>query len=787
MKKHLLKIISLFSLIISALPVFSQLGVTTTLTPAQLVQNVLVGSGVTISNITYTGAANSIGEFSNGNTTNLGLTHGIIMSTGLVNGTPAIGSSASNQASTSNNGAADPDLATLASAAIHDASVLQFDFKPISDTLKFRYVFGSEEYPEFVNAGFNDVFGFFITGPNPVGGNYTSYNIARIPNTTVPVSIDNVNAGSYSQYYINNGSGITIVYDGFTTVLTAWAKVVPCQQYHIKIAIGDAGDYIYDSGVFLEANSFSSQGLSYQVGYTSVVDTMAVEGCNNGMVNFMLSQPKTVPTVIHYTITGTAIEGTDYPLVPDSLIIPAGSVNASLIIAPFADGISEPIETVKIAYVNTVCGSIDTIRIYINDYTALQTTTSPNVHSCSGQDANLTVNVTGGYSNIGYSWSNNAGNNQDVSVHPAIPTWYYVTVTDGCNKQAIDSVFVSISNITSSITNVDSVSCYGYADGTATLTATGGISPYSYQWSPNSSTSSTATGLAAGTYFVTVTDDVGCTSTNFVIIDNPPAVTVSTTTIDETCRNACDGSASTSLGGNYSNPVSYLWSTFPNQTTSTATDLCPGTYTVTVSYSSNHCELKDTIEILPGAIIDAVITTNPLLLEGVTPFEVTFDANNSVGAMTYSWDFGDGSPVETSINPIHTFQVMGTYTVTLHVIGGPPNYCEDVTTVQVIALHPSSILVPNIFTPNGDGKNDQLSLEAEGIASIKISIFNRWGKKVFDNEVNDFAVDKQVVPIWDGTSKSEGKCAAGTYYYIIEATGYDKKEYNMNGTVNILY
>ena len=107
--------------------------------------------------------------------------------------------------------------------------------------------------------GYNDVFGFFVSGPNPAGGNYTNYNVARIPGTAVPVTIDNVNSGSYSSYYVNNGTGLTVVYDGFTTVLTAWCLVTPCNQYHIKIAIGDAGDGAYDSGVFLEENSFFIQ------------------------------------------------------------------------------------------------------------------------------------------------------------------------------------------------------------------------------------------------------------------------------------------------------------------------------------------------------------------------------------------------------------------------------------------------------------------------------------------------------------------------------------------------
>ena len=129
-------------------------------------------------------------------------------------------------------------------------------------------------------------FGFFISGPNPSGGNYNNYNIARIPNTTLPVTINNVNSGSYSTYYVNNEllGGTTIVYDGFTKVLTAWAKVVPCVQYHIKLAVGDAGDQSYDSGVFLEANSFSSPTLSVSTSYvnnTPLVILPWKAGCND--------------------------------------------------------------------------------------------------------------------------------------------------------------------------------------------------------------------------------------------------------------------------------------------------------------------------------------------------------------------------------------------------------------------------------------------------------------------------------------------------------------------------
>lgn len=121
----------------------------------------------------------------------------------------------------------------------------------------FQFVFGSEEYPEYVNQ-FNDVFGFFINGPGINGPHSNnSKNIALIPGTNTPVSINNVNEGNNSEYFVVNDLDF-IQYDGFTTVFTAESEVQPMQTYHIKLAIGDGVDHFYDSGVLLQASSFCS-------------------------------------------------------------------------------------------------------------------------------------------------------------------------------------------------------------------------------------------------------------------------------------------------------------------------------------------------------------------------------------------------------------------------------------------------------------------------------------------------------------------------------------------------
>lgn len=732
---------------------FSQLTVTTTLSPQQLVQNVLVGSGVTVTNVTYTGSANSIGYFQNGNTTNLGLDKGIIMSTGVVNGSPAIGSPGGGQASTDNSLGGDIDLGNIVGGinSVHDATVLAFDFNPLSDTIKFRYIFGSEEYPEYVNAGYNDVFGFFVSGPDPAGGSYNSLNIAKIPGSSSPVTIDNVNAGSYAQYYVSNGSGATIVWDGFTTVLTAWCLVTPCQQYHIKLAIGDVGDGIYDSGVFLEANSFSSSGIAYNLGYSSNIDTMAVEGCNNAIIRFDLSQPATQPVVLHYTKGGTATEGVDYPALPDSLVIPAGVDSAVLVIEPIADGNPETVETVLIVYQNTACGSLDTIVILIKDYSPIIASCCSDVFSCSGALANISVNATGGFTPppLTYLWNDPGGSTTPaLTVNPTMPRYYTVSVSDACGFTVTDSVKVSISNLQAVVSNIDSVSCFGYNNGSITIASSDGILPYNYNWSSGQSTN-IINNLASGAYSVTVTDSIGCTATQSVTLNNPPQIQVNLTPLDETCVMYCNGQISTNISGATAPPYSYSWSTIPPQNTATATNLCPGNYTVTVTYSPNNCKMTATADIITETSLDASFTADKT--EGYVPVTVNFTFTG-YGASTYAWDFGDGG-TSTIQNPSHTYTTMGVYPVKLVVNSGAPNFCQAEHNMIFTAIQPSSIQTFNVITPNGDGQNDEFTIESEGIRTIKVLIYNRWGEKVYSYENNEgFSNLKEKTKLWTGTN-----------------------------------
>lgn len=267
------------------------------------VVNDFILSGVTATNVVYTGANNSLGTFNNGGITNLGMTDGLAMTTGTFGPDGVgIGSPVSMFASYMNGTAGDSLLNTLVSGSqTYDASVLEFDLVPAGNVLEFQYVFASEEYPEFVASAFNDIFGFFIDGPNPSGGNYVAENIAQIPSGGGVVSINNVNAVQNSSFFVDNQSlgGISIVFDGFTTVLVAQVYVSASSNYHLKMVVSDVSDGIYDSGIFMKAQSMKSYiytGIKETIKTTSTIYPNPVN--NESVLNIQLGQPGKVEVTL---------------------------------------------------------------------------------------------------------------------------------------------------------------------------------------------------------------------------------------------------------------------------------------------------------------------------------------------------------------------------------------------------------------------------------------------------------------------------------------------------------
>jgi gliding motility-associated-like protein len=738
--------------------VYSQLLVSTGQTPQWYVENVLLSNtgGVTVSNVTYVGHPDAIGQFTTGsNPTNLGITEGIVMSTGRVNGTPPLGSPVGGFVSTNNQMPGDPLLASLISGITHDAAILEFDFFPLSDTIRFRYVFGSEEYPEFVGTGFNDVFGFFISGPNPLGGTYTNFNIARIPGTTLPVSINNVHSGSYAQYFVNNQglAGQTIVFDGFTTVLTAWAKVTPCVNYHIKIAIADVGDFIYDSAVFLEANSFGTNAFTVFVDYSvPSVQGYALEGCVDAIVNVNLPQPLTNDFILHYNIAGSAINGVDYLQIPDSIIIPAGQTQGSVVISPIYDGLVEPTEDVLLIFMNT-CMATDTIQILIRDYVIPTVTGYGDISFCESAASLVQIGATvfDGHPPFQFDWDNGAGGGQNVIVSPATTTTYTVTVTDLCGYQAYTSVTVTV-NPDPDLTLTANPP--GVCAGESTVLTATGADMYIWTNLGVSTNPVTVTPLTTTTYILMGTTNTGCFTIDSVTVPVNPSPTVEFTAFP------MEGCVPLAVQFDETSPdtdiTTWFWTFGNGQTSSLANPMftynTPGDYDVSLTLTNSYnCVSVLSYPGFIGAWPQPVADFYTIPEIGKT-YEPTISFHSSNISQYWLWHFGDG---DSSMSPpvvYHTYPSNeGIYQVTLIVYND--DGCNDTITKMVVIID-DVLVFPNVITPNRDGKNDLLVIEnADKYPNNLLQVFNRWGKKVFEQQNYNNK--------WDG-----GNLADGTYYYV---------------------
>lgn len=234
--------------------------------------NSLLGSGVSLVGAgSYTGVANQSGTFTGGVGSGVGFATGVILTSGNINTIPggnnpaietrssgAVG--ASDDVSTNLNRPGYAPLSALSGFSTYDAAILEFDFQfgdgSTGGDLYFNFVFGSEEYINFVNTQFNDVFGFFVDG----------VNVGLVPGTTSPITINTVNDLTNSAYYrnnVNNTNGLPVLgldmhFDGLTTVIQASRTGLGAGIHHMTFAIADASDHILDSGVFIQAGSFST-------------------------------------------------------------------------------------------------------------------------------------------------------------------------------------------------------------------------------------------------------------------------------------------------------------------------------------------------------------------------------------------------------------------------------------------------------------------------------------------------------------------------------------------------
>lgn len=748
MKQHLIGLSFLCALLLSSTTeLHAQIIVDESLTAQEVVETILLGEGVEIFNVTYSGDLDQIGSF-DANNSNILIPDGMIMATGSCSNVIGPNDSGSSTTGGGNFQVNDPDLDQLSTFNTNDAAVLEFDFIPTGDSINFNYSFGSDEYNEYVCGSVNDAFGFFLSGPG-INGAYSNnaINLAVIPNTNgTPVTINSVNNGNVGSagsanncaqvdpnwmnntaYYVdneNNGDANATQLDGFTVVLVAEAAVQCGQTYHIKIAIADAGDTAWDSAVFIEGGSFSSN--AFDITATASIsgnqifggDTTVVESCNDAV--FQVVRPfADIADTLDVTISGTATNGVDYETIDPEVIMEVGefSYEIPLIVIPDAEVEGPETVTIEYMYVN-LCGDsvLRSATLIIADFEPTQLQYENPVGICNGE-AILEVETIGGYGPFDFLWSTGATDTLAVNViETNDPGAAQITVTDVCgNEQTATITYTMPPELVIYGEQTDSPLC----PGDATVLEAGistGVGPFTYDWSSGGDgTTETVNFDASQIVTLTVTDACGIQDSFDVEVEYPVWDPI-TGNDPEVCLgiqgdlNLTGGVGEADFAGNWVGQYEF--------------------YTWQYSNYDASGNPQDSAFVLVDDALDSLATF-------IGP-SGNFQAGLTQGDMD-----------------IYVIDQCG---------------AEGTFNVSVIACDTE---IPNVFSPNGDSMNDFFRIPGiEGFPNSKLEIYNRWGNVIYQS--NDYGGG------WDGRINNE-PVADGTYYYILRRSDGE----NFHGALTI--
>lgn len=590
------------------------------------------------------------GTFIAGDDSDLGLESGLILSTGMA--TNAIGpNNVQGDFSGDFFGPGDPDLDSLSviggnNLLSNDACVIELEVFANTNELSFEYVFGSEEYPEYVNENFNDIFAFLISGPGIPGLPQLNNqeNIAVLPNTNTFVEINSVNNINNWEYYRNNEDGMSLQYDGLTSdflgvkkSLTARRAVEPCNTYRLKLAIADRGDWVFDSGVFISEIEGGSPNV--QIVFSSGVDYL-IEDCSDVPDEVVISLNNTSEQDLTYTVQigGTAMEGEDYLLdLPGTLTFPPGESEFTFPITTLSDlDDMEGTETVTITLSSDFgCGVVELANLevelrdqFLVDINAGQDT----IQSCINDQVQLTANGA-----ASYFWTPVGILDDPTSATPVATAtssqWIFVEGQIGDQCTAIDSIFLDVIDPQLSIEADEIGICSGQ---TITLQANHNGLEQNVSWGPGVGLSTTVGGITEAsptvTTFYTATLEIqeGCLAFDQILVSVEAfnaAEVIPDTTI-------CQGSGVilASLPNPDISSTNYSWEpsdeindpnsptplVFPEATTtyeliSTSNNMaCADTSTVTVTVLPAAVDIlgPDSLRICLGSSIDLTASTN---------------------------------------------------------------------------------------------------------------------------------------------------------------------------------
>ena len=351
---------------------------------------------------------------------------------------------------------------------------------------------------------------------------------------------------------------------------------------------------------------------------------------------------------------------------------------------------------------NNGCTSVSSATITEPASVVASTAVDSNV-SCNGfSDGGATASGTGGTMPYTYSWSNAA---TTASITGVAAGTYTVSITDanGCGP-ATSTVTITEPTALVASTIVDSnVTCNGFSDGGATASGTGGTMPYTYLWS-NSATTASITGVMAGTYTVTVTDNNGCTATSSSSITEPTALTVvSSVSNNVSCNGGSDGAA-VAFGSGGVMPYTYAWSS--GETIQLITAKSAGTYTVTVTDANGCTDTANTTITEPAAVGASITAQTNVSCNGLSDGSATSSGSGGTSPYTYSWSTGATTASISSLSA-------GTYTVSVTDVNGCGPAIDSVIITEPVTLMANASVTQNVNC-NGGSSASVISVPTGG-------------------------------------------------------------------------
>ncbi len=588
--------------------------------------------------------------------------------------------------------AGDEDLGMMVSSTTHDACVIEMDILATSEMLKINYLFGSEEYPEYIFSSYADVFAILVSGPGIAGDSALNgqQNIALLPEPYgYYISINSANHEITPEYYYNNEFGEDLAYDGFVTgdttgllrPLVAQFATIAGEVYHVKMVIADAGDFIFDSGVFVR---FQDEPPPVAVVAFAHAADYLIEGC--GTVpdtlrffnpSFLLSEDTVVYQI---EVAGMAEWDVDYQTtLPFELVFPPNLYEMSFPISALADTLDEGVESI-VFIISQDTGSgmqvVDTLSLAIHDQ--LEINIVPDADTLENVCGFFELSVEGADA---YSWQPaavvDAPFSSSVIATPTESSYVYVEGSIG-DCMAIDSVWLDLfqalpeGDFTAAVDEntllLENNSLYAdtfmwfFGDGGTAADA----EPEPYVYFEN------------GTYEVVLVASNVCgsdTLTQLIEINAYPEAEISASAVSGCVPFVVEFSSAPE------NVTAWNW-TFEGGDPPSSTDAdvtvtyhTAGLYSVTLSVSN---DLADSTYVFPEliSVYDVPVVAFSFFFSDSTTVSFQSFLQNAVD---FFWDFGDGT-ISSEQAPTHTYSEPGTYTVTLTAENacGPVSVSQDV-------------------------------------------------------------------------------------------------------------